>query len=82
VARWASITSSTSFRARLLDFGYARRRLFDERVAASYDRAGGEEFAPALIETTVDFLVEVSEPGARSNWESGRAGSRFRSRGA
>jgi SAM-dependent methyltransferase len=31
---------------------------FDERVAASYDRPDGEEFDPAVIEATVDFLVE------------------------
>lgn len=36
---------------------------FDEGVAASYDRADGEEFDPAAIETIVDFLVERAGAG-------------------
>jgi SAM-dependent methyltransferase len=36
---------------------------FDERVAATYDGPGAEEFEPAVVESTVDFLVERAGGG-------------------
>jgi SAM-dependent methyltransferase len=36
---------------------------FDEHVAASYDRSDGQVFDPAVIETTVGFLVERAGAG-------------------
>ena len=36
---------------------------FDERIAASYDESGGEEFDPEVIEQTVDFLADLAGSG-------------------
>jgi SAM-dependent methyltransferase len=37
---------------------------FGEEVAARYDVSSGEEFEPAVIEATVDFLAELAGDGA------------------
>jgi SAM-dependent methyltransferase len=37
---------------------------FGEEVAARYDASSGEEFEPAAIEATVDFLAELAGDGA------------------
>ena len=37
---------------------------FGEEVAARYDASSGEEFDPAVIEATVDFLAELAGDGA------------------
>jgi SAM-dependent methyltransferase len=37
--------------------------IFDERVAAGYDAPGGDEFDPAVIEATVDYLAELAGDG-------------------
>jgi SAM-dependent methyltransferase len=37
---------------------------FGEEVAARYDASNGEEFEPAAIEATVDFLTELAGAGA------------------
>ena len=42
----------------MTDDGY-----FGERVAARYDQSSGEEFDPAVIEATVDFLIELAGSG-------------------
>ncbi|MDP9296121.1 MAG: methyltransferase domain-containing protein [Actinomycetota bacterium] len=36
---------------------------FDERIAATYDDSSAEEFDPAAIEATVDFLAELAAGG-------------------
>ncbi len=36
---------------------------FDERVAARYDASSGEEFEPAVISATVDFLADLAGDG-------------------
>ena len=42
----------------MTDDGY-----FGERVAARYDQSSGEEFDPAVIEATVDFLIGLAGSG-------------------
>jgi len=42
----------------MTDDGY-----FGERVAARYDQSSGEEFDPAVIEATVDFLAALAGNG-------------------
>jgi SAM-dependent methyltransferase len=37
---------------------------FGEEVAARYDASSGEEFEPAVVEATVDFLTELAGDGA------------------
>jgi SAM-dependent methyltransferase len=37
---------------------------FGEEVAARYDASSGDEFEPAVIEATVDFLTELAGDGA------------------
>lgn len=41
-----------------MDDGY-----FDERIAARYDESGDEEFDPAVIDQTVDFLADLAGRG-------------------
>jgi SAM-dependent methyltransferase len=41
-----------------VDDGY-----FDERIAARYDESDGEEFDPAVIDQTVDFLADLAGGG-------------------
>jgi len=52
---------------------------FDERIAAQYDENESELFDPAVVNPTVDFLVENAGVGRALELGWGRAGSRYRS---